>query len=300
MTRILSVMLVAGLLVAGGLWLNYSGAEAQGSGEADVPSERPAALDNFGLSDDVSLVPYLSEEPVRSFEAAEEVLEPNLDYQAVIVTNKGSMLVDLFEEQTPTTVNNFVFLARHHYYEGIVFHRVLEDFMAQTGDPTGTGSGGPGYRFEDEIVAELSHDEAGILSMANAGPGTNGSQFFITFTATPWLDGAHTVFGEVVEGEAVLDDLQRVNPQQPSAIVEADDTLADLTAQGVTLAGDGDTTITAYLEENLGALPGVGQSFEIDGFSGVAGRVGQSAAYGFFPEPDMIERVYVLAAPKGD
>lgn len=300
MTRILSVVLVAGLLVAGGLWLDLSGAEAQGSEAVTEPLERPTALDNFGLGDAFALVPYLSEEPVRSFEAAEAVLEPDLDYQAVIVTNKGSMLIDLFEEQTPATVNNFVFLARHHYYEGIVFHRVLEDFMAQTGDPTGTGSGGPGYRFEDEIVDDLSHDEAGILSMANAGPGTNGSQFFITFTATPWLDGAHTVFGEVVQGETVLDDLQRVNPQQPSAIVEADDTLADLAAQGVTLAGETETTITEYLEETLGALPNTGQSFEVDGFSGVSGRINQTSAYGFYPEPDLIERVYVLAAPQGD
>jgi cyclophilin family peptidyl-prolyl cis-trans isomerase len=146
------------------------------------------------------------------FGAAEQVLEPGTDYRAEIVTNRGRMVVDLFQDEAPITVNSFVFLARNRYYDGIVFHRVLEDFMAQTGDPTGTGSGGPGYRFDDEIVPGLSHDGKGVLSMANAGPGTNGSQFFITFTATPWLDGKHTVFGRVLEGAEVLDAITRVDP----------------------------------------------------------------------------------------
>jgi cyclophilin family peptidyl-prolyl cis-trans isomerase len=148
------------------------------------------------------------------FERAEEVLEPGTDYKAEIVTNKGRIVVDLFQDRAPVTVNNFVFLALQRYFDGIVFHRVLEDFMAQTGDPTGTGTGGPGYRFADEIVSELKHDGKGVLSMANAGPGTNGSQFFITFTATPWLDGRHTVFGRVIEGAEVLDQLTRVDPQR--------------------------------------------------------------------------------------
>ena len=107
--------------------------------------------------------------------------------------------------KTPVTVNNFVFLAQDGYYDGIVFHRVIPDFMVQTGDPTGTGRGGPGYKFKDEFDASLRHAVPGILSMANAGPGTNGSQFFITHVATPWLDGKHSVFGSVTSGQDVVD-----------------------------------------------------------------------------------------------
>jgi cyclophilin family peptidyl-prolyl cis-trans isomerase len=109
-------------------------------------------------------------------------------------------------------VNNFVFLSREGFYEGVIFHRVIADFMAQTGDPTGTGSGGPGYRFEDEFDATLKHDSQGIVSMANAGPSTNGSQFFITHRATPHLDGKHSVFGKVVEG---LEVLMSIPPRDP-------------------------------------------------------------------------------------
>ena len=157
----------------------------------------------------------LSAERKTTFSSAEQVLEDGKDYQAVIETNKGRMVVDLFQDAAPMTVNNFVFLARNRYYDGIVFHRVLEDFMAQAGDPTGTGRGGPGYTFGDETSNGKHHTGKGVLSMANAGPGTNGSQFFITFTATPWLDGKHTVFGEVVEGAEVLDNLTRIDPSRP-------------------------------------------------------------------------------------
>jgi cyclophilin family peptidyl-prolyl cis-trans isomerase len=160
----------------------------------------------------------LSSERVTRFRKPEKVLEENTDYKAVIETSKGRFVIELFQDETPVTVNNFVFLARHRYYDGVVFHRVLEDFMAQTGDPTGTGRGGPGYTFEDEIVPELSHDGPGVLSMANAGPDTNGSQFFITFAATPHLNGRHAVFGKVVEGLEILDRLQRIDPQRPSNI----------------------------------------------------------------------------------
>ena len=157
-----------------------------------------------------------SDERSTSFPRAEQVLEEGTDYRAVIHTSKGEIVVDLFQEQAPRTVNNFVFLALHRYYDGVPFHRVLEDFMAQTGDPTGTGRGGPGYTFADEFADGLQHDARGTLSMANAGPNTNGSQFFITFGATPWLDGRHAVFGRVIEGEGVLDQLRRVDPGRPS------------------------------------------------------------------------------------
>ena len=118
-------------------------------------------------------------------------------YKASIDTNKGKIEIDLFAEHAPKTVNNFVFLARDGFYDGVVFHRVISNFMVQCGDPTGTGRGGPGYRFEDEFRGNPHKHGTGTLSMANAGPGTNGSQFFITHAPQPHLDGKHTVFGEV-------------------------------------------------------------------------------------------------------
>lgn len=120
------------------------------------------------------------------------------DVKAVIETNKGTINLKLFAEQAPVTVGNFVNLARRGYYDNLNFHRVIPDFMIQGGCPAGDGRGGPGYRFQDEFAKELKHNKPGMLSMANAGPGTNGSQFFITHVPTPWLDGKHTIFGEVV------------------------------------------------------------------------------------------------------
>lgn len=138
---------------------------------------------------------------------------------AVMETNRGTIVLDLEYRRTPLTVINFVGLAEGtiehsrggsaRYYDGLTFHRVIEDFMIQGGDPTGTGSGGPGYRFPDEFDPALRHDRAGILSMANAGPGTNGSQFFITHGPTPWLDGRHSVFGSVVSGQDVVDRIEQ-------------------------------------------------------------------------------------------
>jgi peptidyl-prolyl cis-trans isomerase B (cyclophilin B) len=128
--------------------------------------------------------------------------------QATMQTNKGTIELELFEEDAPKTVSNFVELARKGFYDGVVFHRVIEDFMIQGGDPTGTGTGGPGYQFEDEFNDHRV--ERGALAMANAGPNTNGSQFFIvTAGACPWLDGKHTVFGRVTSGMDVVDDISR-------------------------------------------------------------------------------------------
>ena len=123
------------------------------------------------------------------------------DVTAVMHTSKGDIRLNLYPEQAPVTVANFVNLAKRGYYDGLTFHRVIPDFMIQGGCPQGTGTGGPGYRFEDECSAELPHDAPGRLSMANAGPGTNGSQFFITHAETPWLDGRHTVFGAVFDAD---------------------------------------------------------------------------------------------------
>lgn len=129
--------------------------------------------------------------------------------KAIVHTSKGNIELELYGEQAPLTVANFVNLAKRKYYKGLKFHRVIVDFMIQGGDPTGTGAGGPGYKFEDEFNSDLRHDSPGILSMANAGRGTNGSQFFITHGPTPWLDGNHTVFGKVTEGQDVVDAIQQ-------------------------------------------------------------------------------------------
>jgi len=125
-------------------------------------------------------------------------------YSVTISTDKGDINIDLFADKTPVTVNNFIFLAGEGFYDGTIFHRVISGFMTQGGDPTGTGRGGPGYRFADEFIPSLKHDKPGVLSMANAGRGTNGSQFFITHVPTPHLNNMHTVFGQVVSGMDVL------------------------------------------------------------------------------------------------
>jgi cyclophilin family peptidyl-prolyl cis-trans isomerase len=131
-------------------------------------------------------------------------IDPKKAYSAILTTDKGEIAIALFADKTPNTVNNFVFLSRQGFYDGTIFHRVIADFMAQGGDPTGTGMGGPGYRFTDEFNNSLRHDKPGVLSMANSGPNTNGSQFFITHIKTPWLDNKHSVFGQVTEGMQVL------------------------------------------------------------------------------------------------
>ncbi len=140
-------------------------------------------------------------------------IDPDKDYQAIIRTEKGDIVVDLFEKQTPITVNNFVILARLGYYDNTTFHRVIKDFMAQGGDPTGTGAGSPGYVFDDEIVNELRFDRPGLLAMANRGYNTNGAQFFITYAETPWLNDKHTIFGEVIQGMDVLQQIKERDPQ---------------------------------------------------------------------------------------
>lgn len=151
---------------------------------------------------------------------------------AKMSTNKGDIILKLEYEKTPLTVANFVGLAEGKipndakkdgvpYYNGIVFHRVIKDFMIQAGDPTGTGRGGPGYKFKDEFHKDLKHDKAGVLSMANAGPGTNGSQFFITHKKTPWLDGKHSVFGHVVQGQEVVNSIEKGDSIKAVMIIPA-------------------------------------------------------------------------------
>jgi cyclophilin family peptidyl-prolyl cis-trans isomerase len=142
------------------------------------------------------------------------VIDPKKKYTAHFKTEVGDFSIELFADKAPKTVNNFVFLARDGYYDGVTFHRVIKGFMAQGGDPTGTGMGGPGYKFADEFHKDLRHNSAGILSMANAGPGTNGSQFFITFGPTPHLDNRHSVFGKVSAGMDVVLSIPERDPQR--------------------------------------------------------------------------------------
>ena len=147
------------------------------------------------------------------------------DIRIILTTNKGPIEATLLASQAPVTVANFLNLATRGYYNGLSFHRVIPDFMIQGGDPEGSGRGGPGYRFEDECKPELNHDQPGIFSMANAGPGTNGSQFFITHVATPWLDGKHTVFGSVTKGQDVVNAIKQGDKIEKIEILDSTDDL---------------------------------------------------------------------------
>lgn len=179
------------LIVGGIVWLVWSG----GRSSAETP---------------------LPEQAVEQYDAEPPMtIDVSKQYFATFKLAKGGeFVVELFDDQAPKTVNNFVFLARNGFYDGTTFHRVLDGFMAQGGDPTGTGAGGPGYQFEDEISPELTFDRAGLLAMANSGPNTNGSQFFITYVPTPHLTGLHTIFGEVIEGMEVVEGITRRDPNQ--------------------------------------------------------------------------------------
>jgi cyclophilin family peptidyl-prolyl cis-trans isomerase len=202
------------LVAAGAIWLvtgqgrDESAAMAQDLGTPQDPAARNGMY---------------SEPPAMQ-------IDPSKTYVATIETEKGNIVAELYADKAPMTVNNFVFLARQGFYDDTTFHRVLADFMAQAGDPTGTGAGGPGYQFADEFSPDLKHDGPGVLSMANSGPNTNESQFFITYQATPWLDAydaagnlkdcqqpdvsCHAVFGRVTEGMDVLESLTLRDPSQ--------------------------------------------------------------------------------------
>jgi peptidyl-prolyl cis-trans isomerase B (cyclophilin B) len=146
----------------------------------------------------------------KQYSAPHEMqIETDRTYQLTLETDRGKIELELFPEYAPKTVNNFICLAKDGFYDGVTFHRVISNFMVQGGDPTGTGRGGPGYRFEDEFAGNPLKHETGSLSMANAGPGTNGSQFFITHCPQPHLDGKHTVFGKVTSGQDVVDAIRQ-------------------------------------------------------------------------------------------
>ena len=177
-----------------------------------------------------TLVPFLRDTAEHSFSSADMVLAPGKDYLAVLDTDAGRIVLDLFEDKTPITVNSFVFLTLNHYFDGIAFHRVLDGFVAQAGDPntldadrSAWGQGGPGYQYGLEIVADLKYDAAGVVGMARTmDPNSNGSQFFITLAATPNLDGQYTIFAKVLEGMDVLPKIARgmppANPTRMKAV----------------------------------------------------------------------------------
>ena len=148
-------------------------------------------------------------------------IDAKKNYTATIETNRGTIELQLSAQYAPKTVNNFVFLAREGFYDGVVFHRVISNFMIQGGDPTGSGRGGPGYRFEDEFKGNPLTHETGVISMANAGPGTNGSQFFITHAPQPHLNGKHTVFGKVTKGQDVVDAIRQGDKMTKVTITES-------------------------------------------------------------------------------
>ncbi|MEZ4734881.1 MAG: peptidylprolyl isomerase [Caldilineaceae bacterium] len=148
-------------------------------------------------------------------------IDPKKNYQATIETPRGNIVIELYPQHAPKTVNNFVFLAKEGYYDGVTFHRVINNFMIQGGDPTGTGRGGPGYKFEDETKGNPLKHGTGYLSMANAGPNTNGSQFFITHSPQPHLDGKHTVFGKVTEGQDVVNAIRQGDEMSKVTISES-------------------------------------------------------------------------------
>ncbi|MGW8318806.1 MAG: peptidylprolyl isomerase [Candidatus Promineifilaceae bacterium] len=148
-------------------------------------------------------------------------IDPEKTYVATMETAQGTIELELYPQYAPKTVNNFVFLAEEGFYDGVAFHRVIPNFVIQGGDPTGTGRGGPGYRFEDEVKGNPLKHETGVISMANAGPNTNGSQFFITHSPQPHLDGKHTVFGKVVEGQDVVNAIRQGDRMTKVTVREA-------------------------------------------------------------------------------
>jgi cyclophilin family peptidyl-prolyl cis-trans isomerase len=243
----------------------------------DTTSESPAVVTSEGTP--ASLCEAAGEPEVlidNQFAQPDEVLEEGTDYRAIFCTDAGAIYVDLYEKQSPVAVNSFLFLATNGYYNQTIFHRVIEDFMAQGGDPTGTGSGGPGYQFNDEFEPFLIFDRPGLLAMANAGTdpqtgtGTNGSQFFITTAETPHLDYRHTIFGEVLEGYENVESILLRDPAAggdatriDTVLIVTDPSLVETTYEGVEAAAQADVeealssdSILAAATALFGQFPG--------------------------------------------
>jgi cyclophilin family peptidyl-prolyl cis-trans isomerase len=181
------------------------------------PSNVPANLDTVS-----SLIEMTKLEERQFTECPPMVIDPSKQYLATLHTNRGNIVIELLADDAPMAVNSFVFLAQNNWFDGVMFHRVLPNFVAQSGDPTGTGFGGPGYAFDNEVSPDLKFDRAGMVGMANAGPGSNGSQFFITYVPVPDLDGGYTIFGQVVSGMEVAESLTPRNPAQGGDLPDGD------------------------------------------------------------------------------
>ena len=198
------------LLVAGG-------ANSAATDVSDVAlSKIDAFIEEQAVNKQAGWRSRLSKPPRASF-------DPKKTYKWNLETNEGLIVVKLKPETAPMHVSSTIYLTRLGFYDGVSFHRIIPNFMAQGGDPEGTGRGGPGYTYDGEFDDKVKHDKGGMLSMANSGPGTDGSQFFLTFTATPWLDGKHTIFGEVVDGTEVLKKIEKLGTRgsgRPRARVE--------------------------------------------------------------------------------
>jgi cyclophilin family peptidyl-prolyl cis-trans isomerase/protein-disulfide isomerase len=185
--------------------------------------QQRAALSYDGLESTISLIALGS----RQFKACPPfAIDPSKQYTATLHTEKGDIVIKLFADKTPLAVNSFVFLARQGWFDGVTFHRVIPGFVAQGGDPSGTGTGGPGYFFNNEVTPDLLFDKPGMVGMANSGPNTNGSQFFITYASEPQLDGSYTVFGQVIQGMQVVESLTPRDPQQASGLPPGDKILS--------------------------------------------------------------------------
>lgn len=217
-TRMIGLgIVVVVLLLLGFMFLNNGSAN-----EPELPVSTPPPVTEAPTE------AALTQEPSTSTSLQYNVYPPmtidqNKQYTATFtMASGGKFVVQLFADKAPLTVNNFVFLSREGFYNGITFHRVIDGFMAQGGDPTGTGTGGPGYTFADEFDSNLTFDKPGLLAMANSGPNTNGSQFFITFAPTEWLNGKHTIFGQVIEGMDVVNAITRREPGSniPADVIE--------------------------------------------------------------------------------
>lgn len=244
------------------LWIVLIGAACLTAYSMSFAAEQAAQANTTGTPAEICSANTPAEEPAsRSFSGPEQVLESNTDYRAIFCTAAGPVYIDLFEDYAPVTVNNFVFLAETGYYNNTTFHRVIENFMAQGGDPDATGRGGPGYTFQDEFVGFLHFDRPGWLAMANGGPNTNGSQFFITTGTAGHLDNIHTIFGEVLEGQDIVESIDLRDPQSASEPGTSLDTIviitdpAQVSSSFESQAGADEAAVSAALDSVTNSVP---------------------------------------------
>lgn len=218
---------IAAIVVAAAAVLIWWSASRQPTDEASLPA---ATQTTVSADEEERPLAKLTPENRANYykEPPDMQIDPAKSYVATIHTEKGDVTVELYADRAPNTVNSFVFLANQGYYDNTTFHRVISGFMAQGGDPTGTGSGGPGYRFDDEFDPTLRHDGPGVLSMANSGTNTNGSQFFITYAAQPHLNDKHTVFGRVIDG---MDVMEQISPRDPATATKPGDLIRSVTIE---------------------------------------------------------------------